>query len=325
MLMDEKMSTPLDLDQLKTFIAIAETGSFTRAADRVFKTQSAVSMQMRRLEERIGQAIFVKEGRVNRLSDDGEKLLNYARKLLKLNDETMNAFADEQLEGSIRIGTADDYADRFMPGIIAQFSQTHPNIELNVICEPSPDLDKRIKNNELDIALVTHEDAIYNSELLRTEPLYWVTSLNHMVHEEEIIPLAIGSQNCCWRRASLDALDARGLRYRMLVASNSSTVTAAAVLAGLAITALPECALQYGMRVLTEADGFPSLGMANIGIIKRPGAPSSLVDALCAHIFASLDNITPNGPQDHLRAQKPNIKLPNNMQEKALSTSSISW
>lgn len=79
------------------------------------------------------------------------------------------------------------------------------------------------------------------------------------------------------------------------------------------------------MRVLTEADGFPSLGMANIGIIKRPGAPSSLVDALCAHIFASLDNITPNGPQDHLRAQKPNIKLPNNMQEKALSTSSISW
>jgi DNA-binding transcriptional LysR family regulator len=318
------MAAPLDLDQLKTFIAIAETGSFTRAADRVFKTQSAVSMQMRRLEERIGQPIFIKDGRINRLSDDGEKLLNYARKMLKLNDETINAFAEEQLEGSIRFGTADDYADRFMPTIIAQFTETHPNIELNVICEPSPSLHTKILNNELDVALVTHENATYQSELVRTEPLYWVTSLNHMVHEEEVIPLAIGRDNCCWRKIALDALDKRDRQHRVLVASYSATVVAAAVLAGLAVAPLPECALQYGMRILTEADGYPQLGMTHIGLIKRPGAPVSLMQALCDHITASLDNITPNGPQGHLAAQSPSMLMPDDLIEVS-SSSNITW
>lgn len=318
------MSAPLDLDQLKTFIAIAETGSFTRAADRVFKTQSAVSMQMRRLEERIGQPIFVKEGRINRLSDDGEKLLNYARKIIKLNDETINAFADEQLEGSIRFGTADDYADRFMPTIIAQFADTHPNIELDIICEPSPELHKKIQSGDLDVALVTHENATYNSELVRTEPLYWVTSLNHMVHEEEVVPLAIGRDNCCWRKVALEALDARERRYRVLVASYSATVVAAAVLAGLTVAPLPECALQYGMRILTEADGYPQLGMTHIGLIKRPGAPVSLVQALCDHITASLDNITPNGPHGHLAAQSPNMLLPDDLIDVS-TASNITW
>lgn len=289
------MLNPLDLDQLNTFIAIAETGSFTRAADQVFKTQSAVSMQMRRLEEKIGQPIFVKDGRINRLSDDGEKLLVYARKMLKLNDETINAFSGDQLEGSIRFGTPDDYADRFMPSIIAQFAQTHPNIELNVVCEPSRELHLRMENNELDVALVTHDDIKSLSEVIRTEPLYWVTSHNHMVHEEEVIPLAIGRDDCCWGDVAFAALDKANRDYRIIVASHSATVIVSAVLAGLAVAPLPECALQYGMRILTEVDNFPQLGMTKIGLLKRPGAAPTLVEALSKHIIASLDNITPNG------------------------------
>ncbi len=107
------MSTPLDLDQLQTFIAIADAGSFTRAADAVFKTQSAVSMQMRRLEERIGKPLFERDGRTNRLTEEGERLLLYARRMMQLNGETIAAFDDTQLEGHVRIGTPDDYADRF--------------------------------------------------------------------------------------------------------------------------------------------------------------------------------------------------------------------
>ena len=103
------MSAPLDLDQLQTFIAIADTGSFTKAADAVFKTQSAVSMQMRRLEERIGKPLFERDGRINRLTEDGERLLLYARRMLLLNGETIAAFDDTQLEGHVRIGTPDDY------------------------------------------------------------------------------------------------------------------------------------------------------------------------------------------------------------------------
>lgn len=152
------MSAPLDLDQLQTFIAIADTGSFTKAADAVFKTQSAVSMQMRRLEERIGKPLFERDGRINRLTEDGERLLLYARRMLLLNGETIAAFDDTQLEGHVRIGTPDDYADRFLPEIMARFARSNPRVELSVVCEPTVNLDEMIRRGTLDIALVTQCD-----------------------------------------------------------------------------------------------------------------------------------------------------------------------
>lgn len=168
------MSAPLDLDQLQTFIAIVDSGSFTKAADRVYKTQSAVSMQMRRLEERIGKQLFIKDGRGNRLTVEGEKLLNYARRIIRLNNEAIAAFDDNRLEGTLRIGTPDDYADRYMPEIIGRFAKTHPNVELYIVCEPSVDLAERMHKGELDIALVTHNPRERMSDVVRTEPLCWV-------------------------------------------------------------------------------------------------------------------------------------------------------
>ncbi|TIS07095.1 MAG: LysR family transcriptional regulator, partial [Mesorhizobium sp.] len=152
------MKAPLDLDQLQTFISIADTGSFTRAAEEVHRTQSAVSMQMRRLEERIGKPLFEKDGRTN-------KLLSYARRLIYLNRETLAAFDDQRLEGTIRIGTPDDYADRFLPEIMARFSRSNPRVELTVICEPTPGLVEHIKRGNLDLALVTHNDTRGQSEV----------------------------------------------------------------------------------------------------------------------------------------------------------------
>ena len=134
------MAASLDLDQLRTFVTIAETGSFTRAADVVFKTQSAVSMQMRRLEERIGKPIFARDGRASRLTEEGERLLGYARRMVRLADETVAAFDDTELSGSVRLGTPDDYADRFLPEVLARFSRSNPRVEVSVTCEPSPEL-----------------------------------------------------------------------------------------------------------------------------------------------------------------------------------------
>ena len=165
------MSAPLDIDQLHTFIAIVDTGSFTKAAERVFKTQSAVSMQMRRLEERIGKQLFAKDGRGNRLTAEGEKLMNYARRIIRLNNEAIAAFDDNRLEGTLRIGTPDDYADRYMPEIIGRFAKTHPNVELYIVCEPSVSLAEKMARGELDIALVTHNPRARSSDVVRTEPL----------------------------------------------------------------------------------------------------------------------------------------------------------
>lgn len=293
------MAAPLDLDQLHTFITIADTGSFTRAADEVHRTQSAVSMQMRRLEERLGKALFEKEGRTNRLTEEGERLLTYARRLLRLNRETLAAFDDASLEGHIRIGTPDDYADRFLPEIMARFARSNPRVELSVICEPTVNLMDHIKRGHLDIALVTHDSDKGASEVVRREPLLWVTSANHSIHAEDTLPLAVGRTTCMWRRAACDMLDQMGRDYRILFTSWSATVIIAAVLSGQAVSVLPECALRPGMRILGDSDGFGALPDVRIGIVRGHTSQPELVDALARHIADSLDNISVPAPEEN--------------------------
>jgi DNA-binding transcriptional LysR family regulator len=286
------MPATLDLDQLRTFVAIAETGSFTRAAEIVFKTQSAVSMQMRRLEERIGKPIFVRDGRASRLTEDGERLLGYARRMIRLSDETLAAFDETELSGSVRLGTPDDYAERFLPEVLARFSRSNPRVEVSVICEQSLDLINLARAGELDLAIVTNcgEGQV---EVIRHEPLLWVTSSQHAPEEEEILPLALFKPPCLWRAHAIESLTATGHKFRVLYQSTNSTAVTAAVTAGLAVTALAESALRPGMRVLGEADGFPRLPMCEIGIT-RPWhrAVSTIVDVLREHIVSSLDNLS---------------------------------
>src|SRR5947209_11705132 len=150
------MTALLDVDQLRTFIAIVETGSFTRAAETVHKTQSAVSMQMKRLEERLARPIFTRDGRTSKLTDDGERLLDFARRIVKLNVEAIAAFSDAELSGRVRLGVPDDYADRYLPDIMARFSLAYPRAELTVMCEPTVELVERIDRGELDLAIITH-------------------------------------------------------------------------------------------------------------------------------------------------------------------------
>lgn len=215
----------LDLDQLHTFISIVDTGSFTRAADEVHRTQSAVSMQMRRLEDRIGKALFEKEGRMNKLTEEGERLLTYARRLLHLNRETLAAFDDKALEGTVRIGVPDDYADRFLPEIMARFSRSNPRVELSVLCEPTVNLADQIRRGNLDIALVTQCEDTRPSEIVRNEPLLWVSSASHMVHEEPILPMAFGRPTCQWRQMATERLQASGREHRVLFTSWSANVS----------------------------------------------------------------------------------------------------
>src|SRR6201999_4467313 len=184
------MAALIDVDQLRTFIAIAETGSFTKAAEVVNKTQSAVSMQMKRLEERIEKPIFARDGRASKLTEDGARLLDYARRIVKLNMETLAAFSDAHLSGHVRLGVPDDYADRYLPEIMARFSRAYPGVELSVICEPSTDLLERIDASEIDLAIVTNCDNKRASETFRRERLLWVTSARHSTHTEERLPLA---------------------------------------------------------------------------------------------------------------------------------------
>ncbi|BAT58631.1 HTH-type transcriptional regulator CynR [Variibacter gotjawalensis] len=286
------MTALLDVDHLRTFIAIAETGSFTRAADLVHKTQSAVSMQMKRLEERIAKPIFERDGRASKLTEDGERLLDYARRIVKLNVEALAAFGDEDLSGRVRLGVPDDYADRYLPEIMARFSRAYPGVELSVICEPSSELMKLIERDEIDLAIVTATKSSPGAETFRQERLYWVGSSRHSAHAEEHIPLALGRASCAWRVAAIDRLDQANRNYRLLYSSQNAGALSAAVLAGLAITVLPESGLRPGMRVLTSAEGLPDLPPCRVGLVRNPHGSSALTDALAGHIVQSLDNLS---------------------------------
>jgi DNA-binding transcriptional LysR family regulator len=287
------MNALLDIDQLRTFLAIVETGSFTRAAEIVHKTQSAVSMQMKRLEERLERPIFARDGRASKLTEDGERLLDYARRIVKLNVEALAAFSDFALTGRVRLGVPDDYADRYLPEIMARFSRAYPGVELSVICEPSVELFERIAANELDLAIVTDCEASSRPvESFRRERLLWVTSNRHTTHREEPLPLALGRPACKWREAAIDGLESMGRPYRVLYSSWNAGAVAAAVLAGLAVSVFPESGLRPGMRVLGAADGFPELPSCRVGLLRNPHQPSALAEALAEHIISSLDNLS---------------------------------
>ena len=285
------MSHLLDVEQLRTFVAIADTRSFTRAGERVHKTQSAVSMQMKRLEERVGRPLFNRDGRSARLTEDGERLLDYARRIVRLNTECLSSFEDAALTGRVRLGLPDDYADRYLPEILASFSRMHPRAEVTVVCEPTPMLLERVHAGDLDLAIITHMESRTPAEIIRVEQLLWVTSARHAVHEEGPVPLALGRPNCDWRLSATDALEAAGKPFRILFVSWNSTAVGAAVAAGLAVSVLPESAIRSGMRILGPSDGFPALPSCRIGLVRNQREATPLAEALASEIRRSLDNI----------------------------------
>lgn len=283
----------LDTDQLRTLVAIAETGSFTRAASEVNKTQSAVSMQMKRLEESVGRPLFSKNGRNNQLTPDGEHLLEYARRIVTLNNEAFAVLTEPELEGHVRIGTPDDYAQRFLPTIFAAFARTHPLVEIEITCEGSSNLFQRTQSGDVDLAIVTYGDGKSTGEVLRRERLLWVASPRHRVERRDVIPLALGPTTCSWRAAAVKALDGMNKPHRILYSSPSATALSAAVSSGLALSVFPESAIRPNMRLLGPSEGFPELPDCEIALLRAPNANSSSIDALAEHVIASLSDLNP--------------------------------
>ena len=246
------MSTPLDLDQLQSFCAIADCGSFTEAARRVNKTQSAVSMQIKRLEERLGQSLLTRDGRSVSLTDHGEALYARARRMLRINAEIMDLFSDGDLSGSIRFGVPDDYAVRLLPVILSNFQRTHPKIVVDVRCQPSEELIEGMRTGKYDLIVFTQGTSHEYGELFRTERMFWVASHGGQALTQDPLPLAAGGPHCCWRDNAVEALNRIGRDYRIAYTSSNAMAITSAVLTDLAVGFLPESALQPGMRVISE-------------------------------------------------------------------------
>ncbi len=293
----EKTGNPvtlLDHDQLLTFVAICETGSHANAALRVNKSQSAVSMQMKRLEERVGKPLFQRVGRSNQLTPEGELLLEHAQRIIALNERALAALTQPELEGRIRVGAPDDYAEQFLPAILSRFSQTHSRVEVEVVCEISAELARRIAADRLDLAIVNKEliKGDMKGELLRIEPLHWVTSPGHKTHEEPVLPLAVVPDDCSWRKAAENALESIGRPYRIAYKSASTLGMNVAVEAGLAVGVMPKSAFCPGdLRILSQEDGFPPLPRAEIALIHGKKIKQPHIRAMADYIISSLTNL----------------------------------
>jgi len=275
----------LDPDTLRTFLAVADAPSFAEAGERVNKTQSTVSVQMRRLEATLGVSLFEKQGRRNVLTSAGAELLDYAARIVRLNDEAVGRFQTPRIAGRIRIGTPDDYAETFLPEIFGRFAASHPMVEVAIECRTSNELVERVERDELDAAIVTMNSRYRGARVLLEEELMWVASPDRPVEKERPLPLALWQPGCAWRALTLAALAARGIEHRVAYTGSSGVALALTVRAGLAVAAIPRRFSSEGLRPIGEAE-LPPIGRFAIGLVRSGAAEDELTDAFIAHTEA---------------------------------------
>ena len=280
----------LDLDVLRTFVAIAETGSFTTAANAVFRTPSAVSMQIKKLEDVLGRSVFSRDARSVTLTTDGEMLLGYARRMLSINRELVSKFIVPDITGVVRLGSPDDYGERILPHVLKRFAHSHPSIAVDVTIDQSKNLWRRMDDRTLDITLVTNSYKINmaDAETLMTEPIVWAGAKGGCAHLSEPLPVSLWEEGCAWRAGALDALGREGRNYRIAYMSAHTAGQRAAILADLAVAPLPRSFIGHDLIELGVKDGMPDIGTYSLAMVVAPDADAP-VRAVADHIRATFE------------------------------------
>jgi DNA-binding transcriptional LysR family regulator len=263
----------LDSEVLRSFVTIAESGSFTRAAQQLFRTPSALSMQIKRLEETLGQTLFLREARHVRLTAEGEVLLGYGRRLLKLNAEAVTQFLAPTIEGRVGLGITDDVVGRILPTVLAQFARSHPAVQVDVVVGRSKDLLAQLDEGELDLALVMSVEPGQSprGDIVHSEPLVWVGREDGVAVQRTPLPVTLAQQGCAWRRIALNALDHAGVNYRIAYSCDHCAGQEAAMLADLAVTAFPKSLIRPPLKRLHN-ESLPPLGDYQVALVRRPGS-----------------------------------------------------
>ncbi len=256
---------------LECFLAVTETGSFTRAATKVARTQSAVSQQIGKLENQIGKPLFIR-GRNLSLTAEGEILLSYARKIIKLNHDAMDRFKQPELQGEVRFGLPEDFASVFLSEVLTEYVSLHPRILLNVECDLTLNLFERFKKREFDLVLVkmNKPEDFPNGIDVWSEALEWVGNRDLLERDEDVpVPLVLSPQPCVYRYRAIEALEKRNRRWRIVFSSHSYAGTIAAVKAGMGVTVLPRNMIPGYLEIIrTDAD-IPKLDDTHISLLKH--------------------------------------------------------
>ncbi|MBW8320506.1 MAG: LysR family transcriptional regulator, partial [Rhizobium sp.] len=266
----------LDNDILRTFVAIAETGSFTLAADRVFRTPSAVSMQIKKLEEQLNATLFLRDARSVTLTESGETLLPYARRMLALSNEAVGRFRMPEMKGVVRLGAPDDIGERFMPTILRRFAEVYPAIMVDLTVDTSGQLRRRLQEQRLDLTLVNCAPGMvsHDGEVIHTEQLVWAGAKCGTAHLRDPLPVSIWEDGCCWRADALSRLDPDKRPYPKANQSAHTIAQRAAVNGDLAVAPLPRRYLADDITALGAKQGQPDQG--SFEVRRFTGAATSL-------------------------------------------------
>jgi DNA-binding transcriptional LysR family regulator len=278
------MAPNLDSDLLRTFVAVAESGNFTRAGEVVSRTQSAVSMQIKRLEDMVGDELFRRGSRGVWLTAKGNDLLANARRIVSLLDETAASMRAAPLGGPVRIGIPEEYGQAILSRALGAFSKRHPQVEITVRYAHSASQMAALDAGELDLAVVFEWQGLSGGEVLMHDPTVWVTSNLHPMHEERPVPVALYNRAGWCRDFALKSLEERGLRHRIAYTSDTSGGLKLAVASGLAIAPISRSNIPPGCRELTAADGFGDIDSSNVVLHRNPVGSSEAIDGMAEAI-----------------------------------------
>jgi len=274
------MTARLDSDLLRTFLAVAESGNFTRAAEGVGRTQSAISMQIKRLEEVVGEVLFTRGARGVALTERGTELVGNARRIVALLDETASSLRAAPLGGPVRIGIPEEYGQPVLSRALGAFAKRHSQVEVTVRFGYSVTQLAALAAGELDLAVVFEWQFPSGAEVLMNDPTVWVTSIHHNLHLERPLPVAMYTRHGWSREYALRSLEQRGIDYRFAYTSDTTNGLSLAVTAGLALAPMARSNIPLECRELTQAEGFGPIDTTRVVMHRNPRANSEAVDAM---------------------------------------------
>lgn len=285
--------TPQDLqiDWLKCFVAVVDTGSLSSAAGEVHRSQSAVSMQLKKLEDAVGRRLLDRGPRKLQLTPDGQTLLGYARRMLDLQAEAQAALYGEELTGRVRLGVPDDYAAKYLTPVLKRFAPKHSGVEIELNCEQSTSLIPRVASGDLDLALVSRDHA-RRGTLLFHEPMVWVGSTQFELWRRDPLPIAVYESASLARQATISALAAQRRAYRIVYHSSSLAGQLAAVESGLAVAVLTRCSVPQHLQVLQNLPPefeLPPLDAMHVAVLRsKASAHAPAVQAMHEQMVQTL-------------------------------------
>jgi len=278
----------LQLDWLRAFVAVVDAGSLTAAAPHVHRSQSALSMQLKKLEDTVGRAVLTRGPRHLELTPTGVELLGYARRMLELHTEARAALKGAALTGRVNLGVPDDYAAAYLTPVLRSFATRHAGVEITLVCEQSTLLIPKLSRGELDLAVVTR-DKPNRGTLLFGEPLVWVGASQHEAWRRDPLPIAVYEPGSLARHGPLHALAAMKRRYRIVYNSSSLVGHIAAVEGGLAVAVLTRCSMPAHLTLLNEKHGLPPLPTMEVALLRSKASKGSVaVDAMHEQVLRTL-------------------------------------